>query len=381
MRYVYSGPTNVRIVYTAMHGVGLPSIREVLTCHGYTDFHPVAEQADPDPDFPTVAFPNPEEPGAMDLSLKLAQEIQADLILANDPDADRLCVAVPDGEGFRVLTGNDVGILLADELLAYGAYNHPLVATTIVSTSMLEKIADHYGAAYRETLTGSKWIAERSIVHQADGGDFVVGFEEALGYSVGHVVRDKDKIAALLLADIAARCRNNGISLLERLESVYRRHGLHLTKQVSLKRPGESGQAEIAAIMERFRNDPPEDVAGKTVVRRRDLQRCQEFDWCQETSQRSIYPKVMCLGSGCHRVHELWFALPVLNPRSSSISKYVSRISTANRRLRSRRAGNRNYGLLKMRSWRCCKATPLRGDRVWLISKHSRLETTNRQGS
>jgi phosphomannomutase len=270
---VYDGPTQVRIVYSAMHGVGRSSVEQVLTSHGYTDLHVVEEQADPDPDFSTVSFPNPEEPGAMDLSLALAERVKADLVLANDPDADRLCVAVPHGDGFRLLTGNDVGVLIADELLAYGEYVEPLVATTIVSTSLLEKIARHYGASYGETLTGFKWIAERAVAHQRESGHFVMGFEEALGYSIGHVVRDKDGVsAALIFADIAARCRSLGKSLLDRLSEIYRRHGLHLTKQVSMKRPGEAGQAEIGKIMDYLRENPPQFVGDYSVVETRDIQ-------------------------------------------------------------------------------------------------------------
>jgi len=294
---VYNGPTNLRIVYSAMHGVGTPSVEQVLRSHGYTDLHIVREQADPDPDFSTVSFPNPEEPGAMDLSLELAREVNADLVLANDPDADRLCVAVPSSDGYRLLTGNDVGVLFADELLAHGEYTDPLVVTTIVSTSLLEKIAAHYGAAYGETLTGFKWIAEKAVAHQANAGDFVVGFEEALGYSVGHVVRDKDGVSAtLIFADLAARCQEQGISVTDRLNQIYRRHGLHLTKQSSMKRPGEAGQAEIAAIMDHLRANPPEQIAGSGVNKMRDLQSGKEINYRSSTTSQVALPTSNVLG-------------------------------------------------------------------------------------
>ena len=272
-----SGP--IKIVYSAMHGVGGAAVEKTLKSHGYHDFFPVAEQWAPDPDFSTVACPNPEEPGAMDLSLALAEQIGADLVLANDPDADRLCVAVPDGESYRLLSGNEVGILIADELLSHGEFVKPLVVTTIVSTSMLEKVARFHGAEYRDTLTGFKWIANEAISHESKGGQFVFGFEEAIGYSAGPVVRDKDGVStALLMADLATRCRQEDMSILERLERICRRHGLHLTSQVAMKKPGSSGAAEIAAIMERLRADPPQSVLSSPVLRRRDLWTGEYFD-------------------------------------------------------------------------------------------------------
>ncbi len=269
----YDGPTNLRVVYTAMHGVGRELVEIVLRRHGYDDLHVEPRQGDPDPDFPTVDFPNPEEPGALDLALALASRIDADLIIANDPDADRLAVAVPDGRGgHRALSGNQVGCLLADELLRHGEQGGDrLVATTIVSSGMLRRIAEAYGAAYAETLTGFKWIANRALAHEAQGGRFVMGFEEALGYSVGPVVRDKDGVsAALIFCDLAARCGQSGQSVLERLADLYRAHGLHLSRQKSLTLPGAEGAARIAAAMERLRAAPPTAVGASEVTAVRD---------------------------------------------------------------------------------------------------------------
>lgn len=270
----WDGPTTVRVVYTAMHGVARRLVEETLERAGYTDRHVVAAQAEPDPDFPTVAFPNPEEPGALDLALAEAKAVDADLVLANDPDGDRLAVAVPDGRGgFRALTGNQVGILLADELLRHGPRDPKrLVATTIVSTGQLARIAAAHGAELVETLTGFKWIAAKALAHDTAGGRFVFGFEEALGYSVGPVVRDKDGIsAALIFCDLAARCAAEGRSVLDRLEALYREHGLYATRQHSLNLPGAEGKARIAEIMGRLRAAPPKALDGVPVARVRDL--------------------------------------------------------------------------------------------------------------
>ncbi|MEE2788574.1 MAG: phospho-sugar mutase [Myxococcota bacterium] len=270
----YDGPASARIVYSAMHGVGDDSVRHALSSHGYHQVFSVPEQSAPDPDFPTVQFPNPEEPGAMDYAQALGREKRADVVLANDPDADRLCAALPNQSGgFDLLTGNEVGILMANELLASGRYTRdPLVVTTIVSTRLLSRLASQYGAQYFETLTGFKWIAHKAIQHAHQGGEFVMGFEEALGYSVGPVVRDKDGIsAALIFADIVSRCKNEGHSVWHELEKIYRTHGYHCTAQRSFKYAGEAGRSQINAIMDRLRADPPAIIGGARVVRYRDL--------------------------------------------------------------------------------------------------------------
>jgi phosphomannomutase len=264
---------SARLVYTAMHGVGRAAVEEAMRVAGHT-LHLVTAQADPDPDFPTVKFPNPEEPGALDLALALAREVDADAILANDPDADRLAVAVRVGPGdYQVLTGNQVGVLLADDLLASGGGGpSALVATTIVSTALLARVAASYGATYAETLTGFKWIANKAIDWDRGGGRFVVGFEEALGYSAGSVVRDKDGVsAAVLVADLVAYERARGRTLVDRLEDLARAHGVHTTGQRSRTLAGADGAARIAAVMEGLRASPPAEVAGVAVVAVRDV--------------------------------------------------------------------------------------------------------------
>jgi phosphomannomutase len=272
----------IRIVYTNMHGVGGESVRRVLAEAGYDDLHDVAEQSAPDGLFPTVAFPNPEEPGALDLALALAQRVGADVIIANDPDGDRLAVAVPDGAGrYRPLTGNEVGVLLGHDLLVNGEHGGrtPLLATTIVSSRMLSRIAAAHGAAYAETLTGFKWIANAAIAHDAAGGRFVLGYEEALGYSAGDVARDKDGVsAALLLVDLAAACKARGQTLLDHLADLFRAYGLHASLQRSVTLPGLQGRARITSAMERLRAEPPTDLEGVPVIRFVDVERGEQLD-------------------------------------------------------------------------------------------------------
>ena len=197
------------IVYTAMHGVGRDQVVGVLARAGFPPLHIVAAQADPDPDFPTVAFPNPEEPGALDLALAEAARVKPDVLIASDPDADRLGAAIPDGDGYRALRGDEIGMLLGDHVLRHTSGSDRLVATTVVSSTMLSKMAAAAGVHYAETLTGFKWIARAAL--DRPGTRFVFGYEEALGFLVGDVVRDKDGIsAALVLAELTALGEDRG---------------------------------------------------------------------------------------------------------------------------------------------------------------------------
>ena len=253
---------DVRVVYTSLHGVAGPLMLRAIEQAGYPAPYVVPAQAEPDPDFPTVSFPNPEEPGALDLALADARRLEADLVLASDPDGDRLAVAVPDpaaSGGWRKLTGDQVGGLLGAFVLdatpeqatpdqtaseptatAQAAPGLRLAATTVVSSSLLSRIADSAGVQYAETLTGFKWIV-RAADHRP-GTRFVFGYEEALGYAVGDVVRDKDGIsAALALLGLAAQAWAAGHSLLDRWDALEEAHGVHLTTQLTLptRAPGE----------------------------------------------------------------------------------------------------------------------------------------------
>jgi phosphomannomutase len=256
------------IVYTPMHGVGDALARQALAEAGFTDVTSVPEQQRPDGAFPTVAFPNPEEKGAMDLAFALARSKKALLVLANDPDADRLAVAVPEGDGYRQLTGNQVGVLLGHYLLTEKPPTRPrAVIASIVSSPLLGRIATSMGVRYEETLTGFKWIANRAMELEREGYEFVFGFEEALGYCVGDVVRDKDGIsAAVLAAEVVAVLRERGQTVQDALDAIARRWGVFTSSQVNVTRKGAAGVVAIRAMMDRLRAAPPRRVADDDVV-------------------------------------------------------------------------------------------------------------------
>ncbi|MGH9064126.1 MAG: phospho-sugar mutase, partial [Acidimicrobiales bacterium] len=262
----------VSIVYTAMHGVGAETLLRLFERAGFPPPHLVTEQAEPDPDFPTLAFPNPEEPGALDLALAEARRVGADLVIANDPDADRLAVAVPDASptGWRALTGDELGVLLADHVLASGEGDDRLVATTVVSSSMLEHLARAAGVHHARTLTGFKWIVRAA--ERRPGTRFVYGYEEALGYAVGDVVRDKDGLsAALVVAELAALERRRGRTLGDRIEALSRRFGLHATAQWSARLDGPGARAAMAGAMAGLRASPPASIGDRSVTAVEDL--------------------------------------------------------------------------------------------------------------
>ncbi|MDH6624905.1 phosphomannomutase [Streptomyces sp. LBL] len=253
-------PRTARTVYTALHGVGKNVLLAAFARAGFPPPALVTEQADPDPDFPTVAFPNPEEPGAMDLAFAKARETNPDLIIANDPDADRCAVAVADTTGWRMLRGDEVGALLATHLVARGA--HGTFAESIVSSSLLGRIAEKAGLPYEETLTGFKWIA------RVEGLRY--GYEEALGYCVDpDGVRDKDGItAALLITELASTLKEEGRTLLDLLDDIAVEHGLHATDQLSVR---VEDLSLIADAMRRLREQPPTRLAGLPITRAEDL--------------------------------------------------------------------------------------------------------------
>ena len=257
------GPRQVRIVHTAMHGVGTETALAALHRTGFAEVHPVAKQADPDPDFPTVAFPNPEEPGAIDLALELARTLEADVVIANDPDADRCAAAVLDPHlgDWRMLTGDELGVLLGDHLIRRHGYAGT-IANSVVSSRWLGRIAQAAGLEAVTTLTGFKWIA------RAPGIAF--GYEEAIGYCVlPQVVRDKDGLsAALMVAEMAALARAEGTTLVGRLDELAREHGLFATSQLSL-RVTELSERDV--MMARLRAEPPAALAGAEVTTVQDL--------------------------------------------------------------------------------------------------------------
>ncbi len=255
------GPRDVVAVYTPMHGVGRDTLLEVLDRAGFPAPHVVTEQGDPDPAFPTVAFPNPEEPGAMDLGLALAAKVDADVIIANDPDADRCAVGVRDGDGHRMLSGDQIGSLLGHYMLQRGAEG--TYAASIVSSSVLGRQAEAAGRAWRQTLTGFKWLGKID--------DLAYGYEEALGYSVApHIARDKDGVsAALAVLELAASLKAEGRTLLDLLDDIAREHGLHATTQLSVR---VEDRSVIADAMSTLRTSPPESLGGLAVTSVDDLE-------------------------------------------------------------------------------------------------------------
>ncbi|PPK69739.1 phospho-sugar mutase [Actinokineospora auranticolor] len=248
----------LRIAATALHGVGAGPLSLALHRAGFTDVHLVREQTEPDPDFPTVGFPNPEEPGATDLLLSLASTVDADIAIALDPDADRCAIGIPTPTGWRMLTGDETGSLLGEHILSTTDSVSPLVANTIVSSSLLSAIATAHGARYAATLTGFKWLVRA-------GEGLIYAYEEALGHCVDPTsVLDKDGIsAAILLADLAATLRATTRTLADALDDLALRHGLHLTSQVSLR---VTDLTRIGTLMTALRANPPPTFAGVAVT-------------------------------------------------------------------------------------------------------------------
>jgi phosphomannomutase len=262
---------DVRIVYTPLHGVGARLCLAAFERAGFPAPYVVAEQAAPEPDFPTVARPNPEEEGTLDLALAAAAAHDADVMLANDPDADRLAVAIPGPGGWRRLHGDEIGALLADFLLEHcqdprGA----LLVTTVASSTLLGRMAEAAGARHAETLTGFKWMMR--AVAAAPEQRLLLAYEEALGYAVSDVVRDKDGIsAALVMAQLAATEKRAGRTLTDRLEAIAARYGAHATDQVTLELEGADGQQRMGRITARLRAEPPATLLGRPLESLDDL--------------------------------------------------------------------------------------------------------------
>jgi phosphomannomutase len=257
-----AAPKNLAITYTPMHGVGGALLVDVLRKAGFPTPTVATEQFQPDPAFPTVAFPNPEEPGAMDQAVAAAEAAGSDIILANDPDADRCAVGIRSGDGYRLLRGDEVGVLLGDYLIRRGARG--TYANSIVSSSMLGRVCAAAGVRHTETLTGFKWISKVD--------DLAYGYEEALGYCVDPAgVNDKDGVsAALLIAQLAADEKAAGRTLEDALDDLYRSHGLHATDQLSVR---VEDLSLIGTAMDRLRADPPKYLGFGPVQSMDDLSR------------------------------------------------------------------------------------------------------------
>jgi phosphomannomutase len=259
--------SDLAITYTALHGVGGATMMGLFAQAGYANVTPVASQFEPDGDFPTLPFPNPEEPGALDLAMARADEVGSALVIANDPDADRLGAAVRDGAGWHVLRGDQIGWLLASAMLPAMTGPGDVVATTIVSSTLLHEMAREAGVRFAMTLTGFKWLARA-----AGNGVLRLGYEEALGFAVDPAVADKDGLsAALALAKVADELRRHGQTLMDRLDEIETRFGVHAIFQLSLRAEGPTGLSSIVSAVQSLRDEPPTTLGGLAVSAHFDL--------------------------------------------------------------------------------------------------------------
>ncbi len=275
----------LKLVYSPLNGTGLVPVTRVLKDMGITDVTIVPEQEYPNGYFTTCSYPNPEIFEALEKGLELAKEVGADLMLATDPDADRVGIAMkcPDGS-YELVSGNEMGVLLLDYICAGRIEKgtmpeNPVAVMSIVSTPLADMVAENYGVEMRHTLTGFKWIGDQIAQLEADGevDRFLFGFEESYGYLAGPYVRDKDAIVgSMLICEMAAYYRSIGSSIKERLEEIYAKYGRYLNKVDSFEFPGLSGMDKMAGIMEDLRKNPPKDIAGKAVVKAVDYAKPEE---------------------------------------------------------------------------------------------------------
>lgn len=269
--------SDLTIAYTGLHGTGALAVPAALKAFGFRNVHEVPSQAIPDGAFPTVHSPNPEEGAALAEAVALATQVGASIVMGTDPDSDRVGIAVPDGDGFRLLNGNETAALLVDHVLAKwqaaGKLDRPsFVAKTVVTTDLLSELAKGYGVEVRETLTGFKFIAE--AIRKEEGKlQYVAGGEESYGYLVGDAVRDKDAVqSCCLLAELAHELDLAGETMLGRLAAIHKRHRAYKEGLVSLVKEGRNGKEEIDAMMKGFRTSPPQELAGETVAEILDFQ-------------------------------------------------------------------------------------------------------------
>lgn len=288
---------NLKIVYSPIHGTGITLVPKALAQFGFTNVTIVEEQSKPDGNFPTVVYPNPEEKEALTLALKKAEEIDADLVLATDPDADRVGIAVKNTDGqFVLLNGNQTGSLLINYVLTAWQEKGKLtgneyVVSTIVTTPLIKAICDEKGVAYFNTLTGFKWIG-KIITELLGKKTFIAGGEESYGYLVGDLVRDKDAvISCAFIAEMTAFYKDKGSSLYEAMIEMYVKYDMYKEDLVSITKKGKTGAEEIKAMMEKFRNNPPATLGGSPVVTLKDYELNKETDIKAGSSKELGFPK------------------------------------------------------------------------------------------
>ena len=286
----------LKIVFTSLHGTAITMVPKVLEMAGYTNVTVVDAQAKPDGDFPTVVSPNPEEPEALQMAIDLANKENADIVIGTDPDCDRLGIAVRDADGnMTILNGNQAMVLMTHFLITQWKNNGKLnqnefVASTIVSTPMVKAIADDFGVAYKEGLTGFKWIAK--MVKDFPELNFIGGGEESFGYMVGDFVRDKDAVTATLLAcEIAAQQKEAGNTLHSYLSELYATYGTYQEALISLVKVGKKGAEEISNMMKQLRNNPFTEIAGSAVVKVEDYANSTATDLQNNTTLKLVIPK------------------------------------------------------------------------------------------
>jgi phosphoglucomutase len=288
---------DLKIVYSPIHGTGITLVPKALTQFGFTNVTLVEEQSKPDGNFPTVVYPNPEEKEALTLALKKAKEIDADLVLATDPDADRVGIAVKNNDGeFVLLNGNQTGSLLINYILTAWEEKGKLtgneyVVSTIVTTSLIKAICDAKGVEYFNTLTGFKWIG--NVMTSLEGKKtFIAGGEESYGYLIGDLVRDKDAVVSCaFIAEMTAFYKDKGSSLYQAMIEMYVTYGMYKEDLVSITKKGKTGAEEIKAMMEKFRNNPPAKLGGSEVVTLKDYELNKETDIKAGTNKELGFPK------------------------------------------------------------------------------------------
>ena len=288
---------DLKIVYSPIHGTGITLVPAALERFGFRNIHIVEEQANPDGNFPTVVYPNPEEQEALNLAIAKAKTIDADLVLATDPDADRVGIAVKNNEGeFILLNGNQTGSLLINYLLSAWEQKGKLkgneyIVSTVVTTKLIEDIARKKNVEFFETLTGFKWIG--AVITELQGKKtFIAGGEESYGYLIGDLVRDKDAvISCAFIAEMTAYYKDKGSSLYQAMLNMYQEYGFYKEKLVSITKKGKTGAQEIKAMMQRFRTNTPESLGGSRVIRLKDYELGKDTDLISGKSNQLNYPK------------------------------------------------------------------------------------------
>lgn len=294
----------LKVIYTPLHGSGNKPVRKILSKIGVTNVTVVPEQEKPNGNFPTAPYPNPEIRQAFECALKLAKDIKPDLLLATDPDCDRVGIAIPNKDEYKLFSGNDVGALLLDFVLSRRKENgtlpkDPIAVKTIVSTELCRKIADNYGCKLIDVLTGFKFIGEQITELEKKGEEnrYVFGFEESYGYLGGTYVRDKDAvIASMLICEMVAFYKAEGKSLIDVLDGLYKKYGYYLCSQKSFTCEGESGMNKIKGIMTELRTNPPTEINGHKVVKRDDYDTSVSYDTVNGVENKITLPKsnVLC---------------------------------------------------------------------------------------